>query len=77
MICKNCQKTLLEPSFYKRELSKDFFVYSFYKFDEVKEFINTKYEFYGDRVYTILSKLSFTKFAQNFTYKNILTKKSL
>lgn len=67
-ICKTCQKNLLEPSFYKRELSKDFFVYSFYKIDELKEFINTKYQFFGDRVYSILGKLAFSKFAQNFEY---------
>jgi len=70
VFCKGCQTKLLKPSFYKRELSKDFFVYSFYKFDEVKEFINTKYEFYGDRVFSILASLSFQKFAQNFNYEN-------
>jgi competence protein ComFC len=70
IICKDCQEKLLIPSFYKRELTKDFFVYSFYKFDEVKDLINTKYEFYGDKVYTILSSLSLGKFAQNFTFEN-------
>ena len=68
IICKNCQEKLLIPSFYKRELTKDFFVYSFYKFDEIKELINTKYEFYGDRVYGILSSLTFEKFALNFSF---------
>ena len=70
IICKDCQEKLLIPSFYKRELTKDFFVYSFYKFDEVKDLINTKYEFYGDKVYTVLSSLSLEKFAQNFTFEN-------
>ena len=70
IICKNCQEKLLSPSFYKRELTKDFFVYSFYKFDEVKDLINTKYEFYGDKVYSVLSKLSLGKFAQNFIFAN-------
>jgi competence protein ComFC len=70
IICKNCQEKLLIPSFYKRKLTKDFFVYSFYKYDEVKELINTKYEFYGDRIYAILANLAFKKFAQNFTYSN-------
>ena len=70
IICKKCQKNLLEPAFYKRELTKDFFVYSFYKYDEVNELINTKYEFYGDRVYNILASLSFRKFAKNFQYEN-------
>jgi len=70
IICKNCQEKLLIPSFYKRELSKDFFVYSFYKYDEVQELINTKYQFYGDRVYNILANLSFRRFSSNFTYEN-------
>jgi len=70
IVCKECQKRLLVPSFYKRELTKDFFVYSFYKFDEVQEFINTKYEFYGDKVYNILGSLSFGKFGQNFAFAN-------
>ncbi len=69
-ICKSCQKNLLEPSFYKREISKDFFVYSFYQLDDIKELINTKYHFFGDRVYTILGKLAFKKFADNFQYDN-------
>lgn len=70
IICKKCQERFLTPSFYKREITKDFFVYSFYKLDDVKEFINSKYEFYGDRVFTILAKLSFERFAQNFKYEN-------
>jgi len=70
IICKECQSHLLTPSLYKREVSKDFYVYSFYKFSEVKELLNTKYEFYGDRVYNILALLSFTKFAHNFEYIN-------
>jgi len=68
LVCKNCQKNLLTSSFYKRELAEDFFVYTFYKFDEVKELLNTKYEFFGDKIYAILGSLSFKKFAQNFSY---------
>lgn len=70
IICNKCQKKFLEPSFYKREIEKDFFVYSFYNYDDIKEFLNTKYEFYGDRIYTILAKLAFEKFSKNFYYKD-------
>ncbi len=70
IICKVCQDRFLTSSFHKRELEKDFFVYSFYKFDEVKELLNTKYEFYGDRVLNILGKLSFKKFSSNFEFTN-------
>ena len=67
-ICNRCQKQLLEPSFYKRELEDGFFVYSFYKNEEIKEFINLKYHFYGDRVFKILANLALKKFASNFEY---------
>jgi competence protein ComFC len=68
IICNSCQNNLLKPAFYKRELEKDFFVYSFYQYNDVKEFLNSKYEFYGDRVYKILGKLAFQKFSKNFVY---------
>jgi len=70
IICKDCQRTLLQPSFYKREVTKDFYVYSFYKMDEVKELINSKYQFYGDRVFKIIAQISFKKFASNFEYSS-------
>ncbi len=68
IICKDCQTNLLKANFYKRELEKDFYNYSFYSYDEVKELLNSKYQFYGDRVFNILAKLSFKKFAKNFNY---------
>jgi len=70
IICKNCQEDLLKSNFYKREIDKDFFVYSFYTYGEIKELLNCKYEFYGDRVLNILAKLSFEKFASNFDFTN-------
>ena len=72
IICTSCQEKLLKPSLHQRELTKDFSVYSFYKYDEVSELINTKYQFYGDRVYNILASLSFKKFAKNFEYENLI-----
>lgn len=68
IICKKCQKTLLQPSFYKRELEDDFFNYSFYSFSEIEEFITSKYYFHGDRVFNILASLSFEKFGSNFDF---------
>jgi len=70
ILCDNCQENLLTPAFYKRELTKDFFVYSFYKFEEVKELLSSKYHFYGDRVYKALGKIAFKKFSSNFEYPN-------
>lgn len=70
IICKKCQKNLLEPVFNKRELEKDFFVYSFYPYEDIKELLNSKYYFHGDRIFNILGKLAFKKFADNFSYES-------
>ncbi len=69
LICKTCQNNLLEPHFHKRELSKDFFVYSFYSYEDIKKLLNTKYEFYGDKIFNILGNLAFKKFTLNFEFK--------
>lgn len=72
IICKSCQKNLLSPSFHKRELQKEFFNYSFYSFSEIDELLSSKYYHHGDRVFNILAKLSFKKFALNFNYHEII-----
>ena len=48
-ICKDCQENFLTSSFHKRELEKDFFVYSFYKFDEIKELIKKQVNICSDK----------------------------
>lgn len=68
IICNSCQNGLLKPYLNKRQIQKDFFVYSFYPYDDIKELINTKYKFYGDRVYNILANLTFKKFAKDFNF---------
>jgi competence protein ComFC len=74
IICKTCQSTLLTPTLNKRQLSDDFFVYSFYSYEELQDLLNSKYEFYGDKVFNILAQLSFAKFAQEFKYEeNIIS----
>lgn len=72
IICKKCQNTLLAPNFFKKELSKNFFVYSFYSYEEIEPFILSKYYFHGDRVFNILAKLSFSKFASHFSYPTLV-----
>jgi len=68
IICKTCQAKLLTPNFYKKEIEKDFFVYSFYEYKDLEDLIQSKYYFYGDRVFNTLAKLSFKKFATNFKF---------
>jgi competence protein ComFC len=68
IICKSCQSQFLQPSFYKRALKDDFYVYSFYSFEDIQELINAKYYFFGDRIYNVLAKNSFGHFAKNFNF---------
>ena len=70
IICIQCQNNLLESKLYKRELVNDFYIYSFYRYDEIKELLNSKYQFYGDRVFKILAKQSFSKFSKNFQFQD-------
>lgn len=68
-ICPTCQTSFLSPSFYKRRLSNNVDVISFYKYKEIKELLFTKHTDIGFYIYTILAELSFEKFAQEFHTK--------
>ncbi|MGE4455912.1 MAG: ComF family protein [Arcobacteraceae bacterium] len=70
IICQTCQKNLLVPNLHKREVDKDFFVYSFYNHSEISELLNAKYHFFGDKIYNILAKHTLKQFATSFTYPN-------
>ncbi|MFT7859508.1 MAG: phosphoribosyltransferase family protein [Sulfurimonas sp.] len=65
-ICKKCQERFLQPSLYKRELQKNTQLLSFYKYDDIKELLHTKHTDLGYHIYTLLAKLSFAKFAEEF-----------
>lgn len=71
-ICFSCQKEFLAPSLYKRELSKNIQVISFYKYSEIKNLLHTKHTDIGYYVYSILAKNSFEKFAKNFEYSSTI-----
>ncbi len=68
-ICKECQTNFLTPSLYKRTLSNGITVISFYRYSDIKELLFTKHTDIGFYIYTILAKLSFKKFAQEFHTK--------
>lgn len=73
ILCKDCQKTLLKPTITKRTLPSNLEVYSFYKYEEIKELINTKYEVYGHKVFKTLANLSFNEFAKNYISNETIT----
>jgi len=66
-ICKSCQNNILQPNIYKRYLKSGLKVYSFYDYDDVDDLIKTKKSYLGFYVLNILAKLSFGKFAREWT----------
>jgi competence protein ComFC len=68
-ICSTCQENFLCPSLYKRKLSNNVDVFSFYRYEDIKELLFTKHTDIGFYIYTILAKLSFKKFAKEFHTK--------
>ncbi len=67
-ICKTCQVDYLSPSFYTRKILGKIPVYSFYKYEEIEDFLLTKHTDLGYYIYTILAENSFAPFAQRFNY---------
>ena len=67
-ICSLCQETFLTPSLYKRKISNNIEVISFYKYKDIKDLLHTKHRDLGYYIYTILAKNSFKKFANTFEF---------
>ncbi len=67
-ICKSCQEQFLQPSLYKRTLPNGIEVFSFYRYEEIKPLLFTKHTDLGYHIYTLLAKLSFREFAQEFKW---------
>ena len=67
-ICKTCQETFLTPSLYKRKISTNIEVISFYKYKDIKKLLHTKHTDIGYYIYNILARNSFTTFAKNFDF---------
>ncbi|SFV75851.1 Possible purine/pyrimidine phosphoribosyltransferase [hydrothermal vent metagenome] len=67
-ICKNCQKNYLTPSLYKRKITDNIEVVSFYEYSSIKDLIHTKHTDIGFYIYNILAQNSFKKFGENFHF---------
>ncbi len=67
-ICKHCQTTFLKPSLYKRQLENGIEVFSFYKYNEIKELLHTKHTDIGFYIYKILAINSLKLFAESFEF---------
>ncbi len=67
-ICVQCQELFLTPSLYKRKITKNIEVISFYKYSEIKTLLHTKHTDIGYYIYNILAKNSLQQFAKNFKH---------
>jgi competence protein ComFC len=72
-ICLSCQDTFLTPSIYKRKLSNNIEVISFYKYSEIKKLLHTKHTDLGFYIYSILAQNSFKKFTDDFKLESPIT----
>ena len=68
IICKECQKKLLQPQEQIKKLDCGLEVISFYPFEEVQMLISSKYYPFGSRIYQVMAKNSFKVFAKNFEF---------
>ncbi len=68
LICKSCQEKLLQANLNKREIDKDFEIFSFYKYSDIEELLKSKYMPFGSFIFNILAKNSFKKFSDSFNF---------
>ena len=71
-ICTPCQETFLSPTIHKRKILNGIEVISFYKYQDIKNLLHTKHTDIGYYIYKILAQNSFTKFAQEFNFTNLI-----
>ncbi len=69
LVCKECQRSFLQPRISQRKLFGDFTVYSFYPYSEIKELLLTKHSAIGRGVYKILAQNSLRLFAKKLDIK--------
>ena len=67
-ICFSCQELFLKPSLSKRKIAKNIEVFSFYKYQDIKDLLHTKHSDLGYYIYKVLADNSFKQFAQEFEF---------
>jgi len=67
-ICNSCQELYLTPQIYKRQLTNNIQVISFFKYEEIKDLLHTKHTDLGFHIYNILAKNSMQLFSTEFHF---------
>lgn len=70
VLCTAC-KDGIKPHFSKRELKRDFFVYSFFGYNEISPFLHTKHHPCGVSIYKFLAKKAFIPFFEKLDLQDI------
>jgi len=70
-LCKNCLKTILQPTPSKRVLEDGLVVYSVYSYKDIKNLLHTKHTYYGAKIFSQLTKHALLPLIKTFTYKDI------
>lgn len=71
-ICSTCNTNFLTPSIYKRKLSNNIEVISFYKYKDIKDLLHTKHTDLGYYIYKIVAKNSLALFAKEFEFTDVV-----
>lgn len=72
VLCSTC-KSEIKPTLNKRELEKDFFVYSFFGYDEISPLLHTKHHPCGVYIYNFLALKAFTPFFKKLDFEKPIT----
>ena len=68
-ICKKCRVEYFAPNLFKRKLSSGLKVFSFYRYEDISEFVKTKNSYLGFYIFNILAKLSLKEFLKNMDFQ--------
>ncbi len=68
-ICNRCQDEYLIPSLYTRKIASNVPVYSFYKYGDIEDLLHTKHTPLGFYIYSILARIAFKRFSDNFSFE--------
>ncbi len=69
-ICTPCQETYLTPSLHTKTIASHVKVYSFYKYSDIEALLHTKHTPLGFYMYSLLARLAFRTFAENFVWES-------
>ena len=65
-LCKHCLKTILAPTPAFRILESGLKVYSFYNYSDIAQLLDSKYTYFGAKIFAQLGKHTFFEFFKTF-----------